>query len=203
MPLDYDKLFSRMPEGDLASAAVEFASTTLIHEWMAEYKLMTPHATNIVRVALETFTYVYDLYSELEAMGEVPYSKDIEDRLVAAFGTSKPPAYAREAGRLRGWIGPTEEFLGAGRDKGHFIAHSIGGHIDRFEINLFSQSRRANRGWSVGGKRYRRMEKYCAANPGTFCFTRPLYGDQTSKPSGLEFGILRPDRTLWAERFDN
>ena len=44
------------------------------------------------------------------------------------------------------------------RDKGHFIAHAIGGGLD---MNIFSQARDLNRGISEQGKVYRLMERYC------------------------------------------
>jgi hypothetical protein len=89
------------------------------------------------------------------------------------------------------------------RDKGHFIAHSIGGAVDRLEINVFVQRRDLNRYRSVEGKRYREMEKYCAQHPGTFCFSRPIYEDETSIPALLDFGVLRDDGALWIDTFDN
>jgi hypothetical protein len=58
----------------------------------------------------------------------------------------------------------TEELEGTARDDGHFIARSIGGDLD---VNLFSQDRLLNRGWSAQGKIYRRMEKYCQQQEGT------------------------------------
>ena len=127
----------------------------------------------------------------------------VEGRLVGVLGTSGPMLRRREASRLRGWIGATERYLGARRDKGHFIAQSIGGIIDGAEINVFVQSRELNRGWSEDGKRFRKMETYCAKHPGTFCFARPTYIDQTSRPATIEFGILKPDGKLWVEEFSN
>ena len=75
-------------------------------------------------------------------------------------------------------------------DKGHFIAHSIGGAVDGIEMNVFVQRRDLNRGWSKEGKIFRVMETYCFMNPNTFCFNRPIYSDKTSKPSYLEYGLL-------------
>src|SRR5260370_16897464 len=86
-------------------------------------------------------------------------------------------------GRLKGWVGPTGRTLGDSWDKGHFIAHSIGGSVDQAEVNVFVQRRDLNRGWSTAGKRFREMEKYCELNPGTFCFSRPIYQDQMAKPA--------------------
>jgi len=81
------------------------------------------------------------------------------------------------------------------------MAHSIGGGLD---VNLFSQERQLNRGWSQQGKIYRQMEKYCYEQEGTFCFSRPVYADGSNVPRWLvEFGVLKTDATLWVEVFEN
>ena len=107
------------------------------------------HPTNLVRFHFRTFEYICDLYSELEATGEVPYDQRMEDRVVAVIGLSARAEERRDVSRSRGWVGPTEELLGTERDKGHFMAHFIGGGLD---VNVFSQERRLNRGWSLQGK---------------------------------------------------
>jgi hypothetical protein len=85
------------------------------------------------------------------------------------------------------------------------MAYCLGGVVDGFEVNVFVQRTSLNRGWKshAQGRLYRQMEDYCAARLGTFCFGRPLYGDETAKPMFIEFGILRPEGDLWVERFDN
>jgi len=158
------------------------------------------HQTNLVRFRFRTFEYICDIYSELEVTGEVPYNQTIEDRVVGVLGVSARAEEGRDASRMRGWVGPTEELVGTERDKGHFMAHSIGGGLD---VNVFSQDRRLNRGWSSQGKLYRQMETYCYEQPGTFCFSRPIYADGSSVPRWLEFGLLKSDQTLWVEVFDN
>jgi hypothetical protein len=65
----------------------------------------------------------------------------------------------------------SEELQGTQRDDGHFMARSIGGGLN---VNLFSQDRLLNRGWSSQGNIYRRMEKYCRDQQGTLCFSRPF-----------------------------
>ena len=47
------------------------------------------------------------------------------------------------------------------------------------------------------------MEKYCHQTPGIFCFSHPLYEDDTSKPAFVEFGVLGDAQDLWVEMFDN
>jgi hypothetical protein len=54
-------------------------------------------------------------------------------------------------------------------DRGHFLGHASGGQLD---VNLFPRSRTLNRGWSEQGKIYRRMERFVAANLGTFFYHR-------------------------------
>jgi len=70
-------------------------------------------------------------------------------------------------------------------------------------LNVFSQDRHLNRGWSSQGKTYREMERHCQDHPGTFCFSRPIYADGSSVPRWIEFGILKKDESLWVEVFDN
>lgn len=70
-------------------------------------------------------------------------------------------------------------------------------------MNVFSQERRLNRGWSSQGKAYRQMETYCNERPGTLCFSRPIYADSSSVPRWLEFGVLKDVQTLWVEVFAN
>lgn len=126
-----------------------------------------------------------------------------ESRLVAAFGLSAPQPRRRDDARLRGWVGPTDNTFGRAWDKGHFIAHSIGGSVVGWELNVFVQRRDLNRGWSPAGRRYRQMEQYCAANPGSLCWSRPIYCDDSAMPLQIELGVLKTDATLWVETFEN
>lgn len=199
--VDYRRVLVEGPAGCLG--AVEFLLQELPYLWRDAYLEMTPHPTDIVRWQRGPFEYIYDDYASLEASGAVPYDPKADARLVAALGRSEPRKTARDDYRLRGWVGATEKMFGRYWDKGHFIAHSIGGAVDGLEANVFVQRRDLNRGWSAEGKRFREMEKYCVLNSGTFCSSRPLYVDQSAKPAFLEFGVLRSDGELWVERFDN
>jgi hypothetical protein len=167
------------------------------------FRLMTPGPTEVLRFRRGTFEYMYDDYVPEETSTTVPNDLGKEARLAAAFGISQPSESARDDYRLRGWVGATEKIFGKEWDKGHFIAHSIGGAVDGSEANVFVQRRDLNRGWSQEGIRYCEMERYCRLNPGTFCFSCPLYVDQTAKPAFIEFGVLKTDRELWVECFDN
>ena len=200
--LDYDLILKEAGPCS-AEGVISFLSEELPYIWRDAYAQMTPRATEIVRMQRGSFEYIYDDYATLEATGAVPYSPDAEARLVGVLGRSEPKSEKRDDGRLRGWVGPTETMFGREWDKGHFIAHSIGGAVDGWELNVFVQRREMNRGWSEAGKRFREMEKYCASNPGTFCFSRPLYVNPTAIPAFVEFGLLKSDGKVWVECFDN
>lgn len=204
----------RVDYAQIMEKAAVYSGESLI-EWLWEeltycfrdaYLAMTPRMTEIVRIKRGPFEYVYDDYGILEAQGLVPSHPTMEARLVVAIGRSAPRKPKRDDSRLRGWSGRTlKDVYSLGWDRGHFIAHSMGGVVDGSEVNVFVQRRSLNRGWksNPGGRLYRKMEDYCAARTGTFCFSRPIYHDETAKPSFVEFGILRSDRELWVERFDN
>lgn len=197
--VDYEELLAAARAESETNAAL-ILREQLLFKWRDLYVATVAHVTNIVRFQFRTFEYIFDHYSGLEATGEVPYNQTIEDRVVGVLGTSARAEEMRDASRVRGWVGPTEELLGTERDKGHFMAHCIGGGLD---VNVFSQERRLNRGWSPQGRIYRQMETYCYEQPGTFCFSRPVYADGSSVPRWLEFGLLKADQTLWVEVFDN
>lgn len=183
---------------------ITFLLDELPYLWLDDYLAMTPRQTAIERFPHGGFEYIYDDYATLENTGAVPYSQFEEARLVAAIGRSEPQQRKRDDSRLRGWVGPTQVVFGQEWDKGHYIAHSIGGAVDGLEANVFQQRRDLNRGWSVEGKMFRTMENYCAAHRGTLCFHRPQYSDGKALPTILEFGVLLlPERKLWVERFTN
>lgn len=123
--------------------------------------------------------------------------------MIAVYGYSSKSANPRppSSGTLmRSFVGPTEKYFGPAYDKGHFVAHALGGSVN---MNLFPQARHINRGWSPEGKRFAAMEAYCRDNPGSLLFSRPLYSDFTSRPAEVEFGVLRSDGKLWTEIFTN
>ena len=200
--LDYQAILAKAGYGS-DDALISFLTEELPPLWCEAYKKLSPRLTFITSVKHNTFTFIYDAYACLEVEGIVPVDAKVESRLVAVMGLSAPDKKARDDYRLRGWVGPTQKLYGLDWDKGHFIANSYGGAVDRLEINVFVQRRHLNRGWSVEGKRYREMERYCVLNAGTFCFSRPLYLDQTSIPAFLEVGILKPTGELWVDCFDN
>lgn len=154
----------------------------------------------MVSFADEGFTYIFDWYSALIDPVAFAVDRINEDRLVGACGFSRSAGAKRNVSRQRGWLGSTEQHLGADRDKGHFVPHTTGGGL---EINLFVQLCELDRGRSPAGRLYRSMERYGQQHVGTFSFNRPIYSDGSAQPAVLEFGLLKTDSGLWVERFEN
>ena len=203
--IDYRALFDASAERS-GEDRMEWLKEELIYAACDAYLAMTGRPTAIACIAQGTFDYIYDDYASLEAQGLVPPNPTMEARLVLAVGRSAPRLPKRDDARLRGWAGPTlREAYGPGWDRGHFIAYAMGGVVDGFELNVFVQRRALNRGWKAHpkGPLYRRMEDYCAHNRGTFCFSRPVYADESAKPASIDFGVLKSDGEFWVEQFDN
>jgi hypothetical protein len=190
--IDYNHGLATL-EGQPYAAIVAAMRGELPHVWRARYERMCVGPANVLVVTATGFEYLFDFCSELVAHGTLAAGR--EDRVVAAYGRSTHAIGARPSSRLAGFPGSD----GRG-DRGHFIAHAAGGGAD---INLFHQEAFLNRGWSPEGQGYRAMERYVARYPGLFCFSRPIYTDESARPSHIEFGVLRSERTLWVEVFTN
>jgi len=166
----------------------------LSQEWIEQYKSMTKLQTYIHEVNSD-FSFLFDIqsYSDEEDF--------VEDRMVVTYGLSKKSEVKRDNSRLNGYLkGASWAWSDKDTDKGHFIGHSLGGHLDE---NIFPQRTDINRGHSERGKVYRKMEQYCANNEGTFCFSRPIYCDFSTRPFMLEYGVLKENGKFWIESFDN
>lgn len=181
------------------------ALAALSNHWMKAYKSLVGRQTSIYEIPHDGFCYMFDCEGSDHCDGLGPQPPLTMPRVVAAYGVSKQPSRVRghDDRRMRGWVGPTQLVLGKGRDKGHFVAHSMGGAVDTVEVNVFAQNRALNRGWSSAGKIYRKMEKWCAEHPGTVFFHRALYIQESDVPDWLEFGIIHDDFSIWCELFDN
>ncbi len=200
--IDYDGLW-RATAGLEADEALRYFAHHLPFLCGDAYRARSHRPAVIVRIQHGTFEYVFDHYTSLEAIGAVPYSPTDENRLVVAHGRSAPWGGLRDDYRLRGGAGPTGGAFGGGWDKGHYIAHSLGGAVNGLEANVFVQRRELSRGWSAAGQRFRAMEGYCLEHPGTLCFARPIYLDGTARPGWLEYGIVYADSGPEVACFDN
>jgi hypothetical protein len=195
--IPYEQLLS---EARASGAAVtHWLREELPSAWYEPYLQMSGRPAHTLSFTHGSFDYLYDHFDNVVHAGVVSNDGGSESRLVAAVGFATANATARrhDDGRLRGWLGPIAKILGDGWDKGHFIAHAIGGAVDGLEANVFLQRRSINRG------AYRQMERYCASHPGVLCFSRPIYDDPTAVPAAIEFGVLKPDLTWWIQQFPN
>lgn len=197
--IDYNHILSELSTFDIEKI-IKFLWGKLPDRWCEKYQEMTPTVTNILRFDDNGFEFIFDFSSELVAKGIVPRDQAVEDRLVTVFGRSKPNHKKRDNNRIKGFLGPSSKVFGNNYDKGHFVAHSLGGG---FDINLFPQRRDVNQGKSKRGKVFRDMERYCLKNPGTFLFNRPIYCNRSWHPCIIEYGLLTIRGTLWVERFNN
>jgi hypothetical protein len=196
----YQDLLTGTDNADL-NEIIGYLCNELTYVWIEDYKNNCTHFVDVCRISIGSFEYLFD--DCVVSKDNVMINSKIESRLVAAFGTSIQSGKKRDDYRLRGWLGPTNTFLGTLWDKGHYIAHSIGGAVDLAELNVFKQRRDLNRGWSDEGKLFRKMEGYCFDNPGTFCFHRPIYIDDSMCPGILEYGVLTKEKQFWIARFNN
>lgn len=161
-----------------------------VWRWCSEYESVRGKS-DISEINLDLAVFLFD---------------HVLERVVLAYAISSKQLMKRDASRIRGFPNVNagvQQVMGDAAfmaDKGHFLGHASGGILD---INLFPQRRELNRGWSDEGKRFRGMERFVAANPGTFFFHRPIYDDASWIPAELEYGILRNDIEWWMDRFKN
>lgn len=190
----------QIPYADIVALTINSSGTITIEElirfledeWHTTYYDMSRHNPCVLKFSDQGFTFLFDQASA--------NTNDVDDRLVVAYGFSAANGYKRDKSRISGLLGGGIDIPGKGKfDKGHALAHAMGGGLD---VNLFPQNSELNRGKSDAGKVYRKMEQFAADHPGTFVFSRLLYGDDSWVPSSLEYGVLR-DEGLWVEWFEN
>jgi hypothetical protein len=207
--IDYQSVLTQI-DFQCSDEGILKLSEELQYVWADAYKQVNPHPANIWRIKRDGFEYLFDCVSDLVLRGDVAGNNAVEDRIVVVHGFSQAIHQQRRDSLMRKQpLGPVE-FIRAHSDpscasenrydKGHFIGHAFGGLL---HINLFPQSKKINRGWSELGKLYRKMERYCEKNPGTYCFSRPVYAGYSAHPRLIEFGVLKGDGSLWVQQFPN
>lgn len=174
----------------------------LDEQWVWLYEQSVPDIGRYEVNDLGSARYLHDTRScDEDIPGDT--ATQIEDRVVYTWALSLPNPKAREPFGMRAPLccrefGSTKDEFPF--DRGHFIAHSIGGFD---QIGLYPQRRDVNRGIGHCGRRYVSMERYARQKPGTFMFCRPIYGDNTVHPFWIEFGVLKDDGEFWVEVFPN
>ena len=147
------------------------------------------------------YTFIYDFTGDPITQG-IEGCSIPDSRVVGVFGITDNQINHENRRLMKGFLGAAGSYdcLGGKYDRGHFIANLSGGPI---AINLYPQRRDVNRGWSAEGKRYREMEKYIAAHPGIFVFSRPIYNDFSCRPNSVIFGYCTTDMKVIVEEFPN
>lgn len=215
---------------DLAGSSSHLSSTALFRaafkawlsvalpvQWLDSYARSTAGEVNVVSIAVQQYEFLFDLAQERvvavcglswkdksprdtkymsEFLGAVKSERKIRE-LVS--GLDSRHAKERRESAAKTWKDRFFEEHGTEYDRGHFISLRQGGVYD---INLFPQRADVNRGrgpWRV----YRDMETECVNQPGTFCFSRPLYADLTWVPSELEYGVAHAPEHMTVRKFPN
>lgn len=174
--IDYAQIVDR-------AGSIDDAIADLEDVWADAYRVVNPDA-KLYTIELESVTYLFD-HVESDDDGD-SIAELRASRVVAAWGVSSTPSAPRDTSRMRGHPRPGRQ----DDDRGHLVALASGGGYD---INLIPQDARLNRGRTPEGKRFRAMERFCAANPGTPFFIRPVYADDSDRPAEIEFGILKAE----------
>jgi DNA/RNA non-specific endonuclease len=206
MPHDYENIIQKVARLN-PTAIIAYLDDTLPELWSVDYLAMPGSTQNLVTVTFgdegRAGHFCRYLFDHASNQYHIENKKDrpkfsAEDRVAAVWGTSRRErADTRDKARMKGFL--KARWRDRGDDRGHFFAHTMGGGLD---INLFPQAARVNRG-SV----WRQMEQYCSKNPGTFCFIRPFYTDESWRPARLEYGVVKmgQDRApqFWGYVFEN
>ncbi|MBK9728982.1 MAG: hypothetical protein IPO86_12780 [Saprospiraceae bacterium] len=185
-----------MPHNGFTHIVNEYLIEELCKMWSSEYKLITQSKIELVTLKDSCgFHYLYDCHQEYQDYSESIKSNKIKsDRVVAAFGFTKNSEVKRDIYRMKTIANQP------GYDRGHFIAHSMGGNLDQ---NLFPQKSTFNRGHSSEGKLFRAIENFCTRNQGIFLFSRPIYNDLGWIPVYIEYGFLSETGDIFIYRFSN
>jgi len=132
--------------------------------WIREYRELFPNRdSEIYAIRRGTFDFIFDDLAGLSPTGVLRNDINGESRVIGVIGTTAPSERKRDDTRLRGWSGRTRRTFGDAWDKGHFIAHSAGGAVVGWELNVYLQRRDLNSGWSQEGVRYRKLEERLAS----------------------------------------
>jgi hypothetical protein len=175
--VDYDTLLASAIENATPGART-LSEASLRHRltgsWSQAYRRLGG-SPEILEVEEGGFSYLFDLSGE---------------RAIAAFGSvQKPSRTARDRSRLAGF----PRSLDRDYQKGHLIAHRLGGGLD---INIVHQLGTANIG------PFRRLEAEASRNPGSFYFVRLLYSSlplrRGEQPPGGP--PANPQRPRWIEQ---
>ena len=181
---------------------MKLLANNLNSKWKANYQKTCNVSVegNINTHKNSYFFTMFDVASERYEYESLLSTGFIEDRTVCVYGFSKKQIKDRKSNDSKMKIYEARKWSDKQTDRGHFMAHTIGGDI---YSNLFPQKRDINRGSSEKGKLYVQMERYLKNNEGVFCFSRPIYFDFSTRPFIIEYGYITKEYELRVEHFEN
>ena len=191
--IDYTSLAAAHLEGGTGNA-VAFAYE-VVSQWIDRYRASTSWSPEILEIALGSLVYLFD-----EAPAQRAGDTGVSDaRVVGVWGRPATGRRPRDRSRQQSFLPDSRRWSRAGFDRGHFVAHSLGGGMD---INFFPQAADVNRGRSRAGRRWRELERRAGGSARTLVLVRPVYDAETWVPRWLDFGVVLGDE-LEIETFDN
>lgn len=167
----------------------------VVAQWTERYRARTAWSPEILEISLGSLVYLFDEAPAQRPAGGGP----CDARVVGVWGRPATPDRPRDRSRQQGFLADVRRWSGAGFDRGHFVAHSLGGGMD---INFFPQSADLNRGRSSAGRRWRELERRAQASAEALVLVRPVYDSDTWVPRWLDFGVVVGNE-LDVETFDN
>lgn len=190
--IDYDSLAAANLGG--ATRDRKAFRRAVVAQWIDRYAASTPWSPDIVEIALGPMVYLFD-----KAPSERAGPAAADARVIGVWGHPANATRPRDRARQQRFLPDSVRWSRAGRDRGHFIAHSLGGGMD---INFFPQAVNLNRGRTPEGSRWRQLERRAGAFAETLVLLRPIYDSASWVPRWLDFGVVVDDE-LDVETFDN
>ena len=170
-PIDYVALVAE--HAVTAATWDQFVRAALIDRWISEYQAATDWKAEVLEINQGDLTFLFDAAPTLREQRR----GDGDDRVVAVWGRSALPARRRDRARIAGFLPSPLSWSGAGRDRGHFVAHAAGGGVD---LNLFPQAVGLNRGRTEQGRRWRSVTQQPI--PGRRCLCGPCTSEMVGCP---------------------
>jgi len=201
LSIDYNSILNSIDVNDGYRNQITNILPKMTHFWKQSYCKMGNLRPYIMSFQFDTYEVLYDqieVYPDDET--DTLADSYIEERTIVAYGYSSKSQNERYTNDKNMRVDDQRKWADKETDRGHFIAHSLGGNI---WVNIFPQRRDINRGTSESGKRYKMMENYLLKNEGIFCFLRPIYFDFYNRPYLIEYGYIDKNFELVIELFEN
>ena len=190
--IDYDAVAAAHLTDTADTAAF---TREVVAQWLDRYRAGTCWSPEILEIPLGSLVYLFD---EAPSRG-VEGAETADARVVGVWGRPSSARGERDRARQRGFLPDAGRWSEAGFDRGHFVAHGLGGGMD---VNFFPQAADLNRGRSPAGRRWRELERRAGRADGALILVRPVYDSPSWVPRWIDFGVVVGDE-LEIATFDN